>query len=311
MLIAGGSLPQQASPIPMIAAEQPPLPDSTLNFADAENRMNVLVMVDGHGPYVFVVDTGAERTVISHDLAHLLALKPGRKVNVIAITNQAIINTVIIPSLSVSKITARKIEAPTLDQVNLGAPGILGLDALQGHAVSIDFSRNEMSISPSARRQTSTFYGLSYDTTREAHAIVVTARNLFGQLIMTDAYCHGERVSVLIDTGTPLTIANPAFLKIAGKAPKSIGNVVVTSALGRDLVADYVLVDRIEIGGIGFNDVPMAVADAEPFRRLGLDDKPAVLLGMDALRLFQKVEIDFANREIRFRLPASVQLASH
>ena len=47
----------------------------------------------------------------------------------------------------------------------------------------------------------------------------------------------------------------------------------------------------------------MAVADAAPFKRFGLTDQPALLLGMDALRLFDQVQIDFANRQIRFSLP--------
>jgi predicted aspartyl protease len=69
------------------------------------------------------------------------------------------------------------------------------------------------------------------------------------------------------------------------------------------MTADYVAVDRIKIGEVAFNNVPMAVADVAPFKRFGLTDQPALLLGMDALRLFDEVQIDFANREIRFSLP--------
>jgi predicted aspartyl protease len=311
-LLACGSplLAQSRSSILEQIANQPPVLDDPLIFADAGRLMNVLVTVDGQGPYTFLVDTGAQRTVISHDLARLLDLKPGRKVNVIAITNEAMIDTVVVPSLRVNEIVARQIEAPTLDQVNLGAPGILGLDALRGHAVSIDFSRNEMSVSPAARRHTVTFYGLSFDTTRDPRMFVVAAKDSSGQLIMTNARYHGKRVSVLIDTGTPVTIANSAFLRISGKSPKPIGSVIVTSALGRDLPANLVLIDRLEIGDIGLNNIPLAVADAEPFKRLGLADTPALLLGMDALRLFRQVDIDFANQEIRFRVPTSTQVVS-
>jgi hypothetical protein len=57
---------------------------------------------------------------------------------------------------------------------------------------------------------------------------------------------------------------------------------------------------------VTFHDVPVAVADAEPFHRFDLVDQPALLLGMDALRLFRNVEIDFASREIRFSMPVSL-----
>ena len=39
--------------------------------------MTVPVEIGGAGPYRFVVDTGAERTVISRELARELELEPG------------------------------------------------------------------------------------------------------------------------------------------------------------------------------------------------------------------------------------------
>ena len=62
-------------------------------------------------------------------------------------------------------------------------------------------------------------------------------------------------------------------------------------------------VDQLDIGGIGFSNVAVAFSDVPPFARFGLAKTPAMLLGMDALQLFRQVEIDFANREIRFALP--------
>ena len=56
---------------------------------------------------------------------------------------------------------------------------------------------------------------------------------------------------------------------------------------------------RIRIGGAALRHLSVAFADAEPFRQLRLDDRPALLLGMDALRLFERVSVDFANRRVR------------
>ena len=44
---------------------------------DKINRMTVDVSVSDKGPYRFLVDTGAERTVISRQLAQLLQLEAG------------------------------------------------------------------------------------------------------------------------------------------------------------------------------------------------------------------------------------------
>jgi hypothetical protein len=49
--------------------------------------------------------------------------------------------------------------------------------------------------------------------------------------------------------------------------------------------------------------MPVAFADVPPFRVFGLEKKPAIMLGMDVLKLFTRVQIDFANREFRLLLP--------
>jgi len=302
-MAAGSPLPAQTtSPILEKIADQPPVPDDPFNFGDADKRMTVPVTVAGRGPYNFVVDTGAQRTVVSHDLAGLLGLRSGRKVRVTAMTNSAIVNTVIVPSLRLSKAATENIEAPALDQRNLGAPGMIGIDALQDHAVTIDFASGQMTLIPSKKR---------HHQIAAPNEIVVTAKNRFGQLIVTDAHYHGRRIAVVIDTGSPVTIANSAFRRWLSVPPRHIGTVMLLSALGQLLTADYVQIDRLEIGSVEFKNVPLAFADAAPFRRFDLADTPALLLGMDALRLFNNVRIDFANREIRFTLPDMQMLASN
>ena len=44
-------------------------------------------------------------------------------------------------------------------------------------------------------------------------------------------------------------------------------------------------------------------ADSHAFRRLNLDDKPALLLGMNALRSFERVSIDFQRKKLKVLLP--------
>ena len=44
-------------------------------------------------------------------------------------------------------------------------------------------------------------------------------------------------------------------------------------------------------------------ADAETFRAIGRQDKPTLLLGMNALRAFEEVAIDLDARKLRLRVP--------
>lgn len=287
------AMPEQAP----IAAAQDPLPATTDTLGIGEDnpgRMTVPVTIGSAGPYAFTIDTGAERTVISRELAASLGLEKGRTVNVTAMTGSASVDTVIIPSLQVSTVRGSRIEAPTLFAANLGAPGLLGVDTLKNHAVVIDFDSNTMTVRPSTKR-----IGRYKPVPGE---IVVTARSLLGQLVVTDADYRGHQVRVILDTGSVVSMGNLALQRRAQTSgvPQAISLLGVT---GASMSAPYTQIADVRIGQVIFHSLPVAFADAAPFRRLGLDRRPAILLGMDALKQFRRVEIDFANHEVRLALP--------
>ncbi len=293
-----GAAPQQPAPVATNPPAGPGDPD-LLGFNDLASRMTVPVSIGTSGPYQFVIDTGAERTVVSRQLADTLKLAAGRRVRVTTMAGASEVGTFMLPELRVSRVAPDPIEAPSMDAMNLGAPGMLGIDALKGHSVSIDFDKNLMEVRPSTRK------GMSVGP----DDIVIKAKNLYGQLIVTDARYRGRRISVVIDTGSPITIGNLALLRRV-KTEKSLGTIALLAVTGQYLSADYRVIDSLDIAGIGFHSVPIAFADALPFARFGLTDTPALMLGMDSLKLFRKVQIDFANREVRFTLPRSVTAPS-
>ena len=290
---------QNAAPSPSAASAAEPDP-ATLLFGEEETRMTVPVTIAGAGPFPFVVDTGAQRTVISRELAATLGLAPGRTVRVTGMTGSDSIGTVVIPSLKVSLIGSAPIEAPAISAINLGARGLLGIDTLQDHAVGIDFDTKTMTVTPSRKRQTRERAG--------PDEIVIRARSLFGQLVVTDAYCNGIRIRVILDTGTSVSMANGALRR---RVTRKLGSaarsqpVSLTGVTGETVVADYTTIDRVSIGNLTLGDLPVAftAVDAPPFRQFGLSERPAMLLGMDVLQLFRRVDIDFANREVRLALP--------
>ena len=276
----------------------PPLPltdESVLALGDVASRMTVPVTIGKRGPWPFIIDTGAERTVVARELAGVLGLASGGDVRVVTMTGISTVKTTLVPALAVSTIMQGTIRAPALEARDMGALGMLGIDVLQGHKVRIDFDRNRMTLTPSAKRRS-----VARSTSDE---IVVTARSLYGQLIVTDAHWRSTRIAVVIDTGSPVSIGNAALRRAIGKHGTPVGLISVISATGETLNADGYAVDDVSLGGIGFANVPIAFAEVAPFRRFGIETKPALILGMDMLRLFRVVQIDFANREIRFTLP--------
>ena len=269
----------------------PPSPEDRIGFTNSNERMSVPVTIAGAGPFRFIVDTGAQRTVISRELAGTLGLAAGPNVRLTAMTGVSDVGTVVIPMISVSTIGGTRIEAPSLESRNLGAAGMLGIDTLQNTMLSIDFDHQVMTVTPSARRK------------RHIEAapgdILVHAKNLYGQLIVTDARYRGQRVQVILDTGSGITMGNLALQKRVARRNKDVHPIKLIGVTGESMEVNYSHIDCFDVAGATIGNLPVAFADAEPFRHFGLTDRPALLLGMDALRLFRLVRIDFPNREIR------------
>jgi predicted aspartyl protease len=259
--------------------------------------MTVPISIGGNGPYRFIVDTGSERTVLSSELAQRLGLAAGRPVVIHSMTEIRRASTALVPSLRVGRRQVDNIHAPLIAQRTLGADGLLGVDSLVSQRVELDFRTNEMTVSPSRRRESAW----------DAGSIVVRARSRFGRLILVDAAFEGERVWVIVDTGAEISIANEALrrrLERRGRLGPTVPMEVMSVTGGRRTV-DYGVARSVRLGSVEIENLPIGFADAEPFRKLELMDRPAILLGMDALQLFDRVSLDFANREVRLQSPAA------
>lgn len=294
--VAGArDLPQDPDAIPG-AATATELDGTQLTLGERSSRLTVPVAVGSRGPYDFVIDTGAERTVVSRELAGSLQLVAGEPVTLVSMTGTSQVNTVIVPELAIESIGDRHtITAPALFARDLGASGLLGIDTLSKNKVSIDFETGIMTVSKSERR--------SRKVRRDPDEIVVTAKSLFGQLIVTDAYFGNTRIRVVIDTGSQVSMGNSVLRRRVGRGLKDVRPIELTSVTGGKTIADYTQVPRVKIGDVEFQWLPVAFADVAPFKKFGLQNKPALLLGMDALRSFRRVDIDFPNRQVRFLMP--------
>jgi predicted aspartyl protease len=263
---------------------------------DRHDRMTVAVRLGGNGPYRFLVDTGADRTAISRELAARLKLEPAGVASLHSVTGVSRVETARVPSLQLTRKEVKVANAPLLSSTHMGADGILGVDSLRSQRVLFDFKAKTMSIVPSAERA----------VRDEEGTIVVQARERNGRLILSRASADGVTVPVVLDTGSEISVGNEALRRKLSRDRKALarmGTVELTSVTGHKLVGEYMILKRLEIGGIVLTNLAIVFADAHTFRRIGLDDKPAVLLGMNAISAFDKVSIDFANKKLRLLMP--------
>ena len=110
--------------------------------------------VSGPGTFRFLVDTGADRTAISRDLAKRLSLAPGT--TGVASHHRRRVHGRRRPMFPISSSRKRPqnvVDAPLLDSSNMGADGILGVDSLRSQRVQFDFGTRPCR---SSRRQPAT-----------------------------------------------------------------------------------------------------------------------------------------------------------
>jgi len=266
---------------------------------DINDRMTVAVRLGGDGPFRFLVDTGADRTAISSAVAARLGLAAGESASLHSMTGMTSVQTVTVPSLQLSRSNVRIVDAPLLDADKMGADGILGTDSLRSQRVMFDFQQNIMTIVPSAQQ-----------VAREDGTIVVTGRLKNGRLIVTNATADENVITVILDTGAEVCVGNEALrLRLANDGLlKNTGAVQLQSVTGDLINGEYMFVKKLEMGDVTMTNLAVVFADAHTFKQLGLENRPALLLGMNALRAFKKVSIDFANKKLRVVLPESGSL---
>ena len=267
---------------------------------DGTERMTVQVRVNGSEAVPFIVDTGAERTVIANDFARKLALEAGPTLTLATISGRYQVNSFFVDSISTASVNLQGIEAPGLERANLGAYGLLGIDSLEDNRVHLDFEHQTMDVLPSRRTRGK--------TKLENGMIVVQARRKAGRMILSSAKIDGMKVDIILDTGAQSSMGNVALRDKLRRRDRNFDFIPVKlkSVTGTILTGDFTQIREIDVGGLTIRDMPMTFADNYAFTALNLQDRPAILLGMDALKLFDRVLIDFGNRRVGFDLPKGV-----
>lgn len=298
----------------------PPSPpgDDAANLASAADiaqRVTAPVFINGKGPFDFVVDTGANRTVVATDVAESLNLPAAGKAQIHGIAGVEPSQTALIETLTVGRVSSKRLRAPLLPRSRLGAAGLMGVDVLKSRRVLIDFIRNTLTISRAedgeVRVQQNVADGRLHDA-RSAYAaldgvVIVPARYRFGQLIIIDADMGGTPVTAFLDSGSQNTVGNMKLfqqLRLAATGlPPQTSVVELISATGQKASGQFSSVPPLRMGGLSIGNLSAVFADLHIFKLWELDDRPAILVGVDVMRHFDAIELDFANRRVLFRTP--------
>ena len=282
-----------ASPAPQPAAAGEDV--SLLRFqVDPADRMTVPISLAQGSVHHFLIDTGAEQSAISTELARNFGYASAGERRVYSFAGESRVRMVRVPTMKIASNTRGGFDALTFGRNVLGADGLLGIDSLAGQKVRFDFMHRTLAISPAT----------AISQRAERGEVLVRAKVRNGRLVMSNASANRVQIQLVLDTGTSVSMGNAALrdaLQRSGRLGK-LKRINMLAITGEIVPIDYGLMRQVVIDrSVVIQRMPIAFAVRQPFDRLGLDDKPAILLGMDVLRSFGEVSVDFRNRKILFR----------
>jgi len=260
---------------------------------DAAGRAVALIHINGQGPFRFIIDTGANRSVLSQALATRLGLVPSGVDVVHSIDDAQSAMLVHVESLSFGALHLSRGDTPVLDGPMLdGEHGLLGVDGMAGRLLHIDFTKRCVEIYESAAQ-------MSMQGWQSA-----PARMRFGSLLLVPGEIMGVHVNVLIDTGSDISLANQslrdALRVVAARTIEYHNGHAFT--FGRPIVlAQTVWTPSLRLGRTVVDGVKAYIGDFHIFDFWGLQNEPTMLIGMDVLARSREMAIDYERGIVYFR----------
>lgn len=262
---------------------------------DRRGRMVAPVMVNGAGPFRFIVDTGANRSAVSPQVVDALGLTTTGIGDVHSVHGVTSAPFVEVDSVQFGNLALASRDMPMLEgPVLAGEHGLLGVDGLQGRRLRMDFEDRCIEITP------------SQPVRRRAGWTLVRGELRFGHLVVVEGRIRDTPISIFIDTGSDSTLANVALrdrLRSTVRVDRqSTANARAYTA-GTPIVLDNViLIPRLRIGDVEARGITAYVGDFHIFRLWDLIDQPALLIGMDVLSQTRELVIDYEEGAVLFRL---------
>jgi len=260
---------------------------------DRIGRVMTNVMVNGKGPFRFVIDTGASRSTLAPHLAKALKLTAsvGRNVMLNGVTGAAEVTTVAVDSVEIGALRFEKQDLPVIFTSIMGnADGILGVAGFQDQRIDVDFKRDRVSVLTSNGKR--------------PHYSMVTARaerNDNGLMIVDVRVGRRIKVKAVIDTGAERTLGNLALQNEINKHRRSkreVVSAVVHGATPDIADGDVQEIREASVGDMKLTNLEVIFADFHVFKLWHLHEQPAMLVGMDLLGVLDRLVIDYRRNEV-------------
>jgi len=265
-----------------------------------DGRLATEVMIDGQGPFQFIIDTASSRTLILEHVRKRLNLTQSQpeRMTIYGINDVADVMPVKPRELRIAGETISGLTMGVLPDTTPYEPdGILGVDVLSRYFVVLD--RGTMRIKllppgePSAR---------NYGDWAKAELIPRALKKFPIQFWYVKTRFNDRMITSLFDLGTSMTMLNwdaaeRLGVRKARYAPYGPPPAMLQDVLGK--VAPALRADDVEVRLPGriWTRQSVIIADAPVFSYFDLEEQPFAVLGLDLLRN-NSLAIDFAGQRL-------------
>jgi len=260
---------------------------------DRIGRVWVPVYINEKGPYRLVLDSGATRSAVIDRVATELNVPADRSRSVMlrGVTGSAIARAITVDSISVGDLYVGPSTVPIVVDAFGGAEGLLGTDGMRDKRIFIDFRNDFINISKSRNRRAASGF----------NTVPFLKDDL--NLLIVEATVGNLPVRAIIDTGAQASVGNLALRTALRRQVErnSRGEDIVTGATGATQTGIGARISPITLGDLAIHDAHITFGDMHIFDLWKMNDKPAILIGMDILGLLDTLVIDYRRMELHIK----------
>lgn len=271
---------------------------------DQNGALTVAVMVNGRGPYNFIIDTGATLTLAFDNLAAIENFAPTgeEKRRVLGISGSAAFDTYRLGEIAVGQAVMTDhigVVLPDWSEPRKTPHGVLGIDFFRRYAVV--FNNREKTMSLYAHGE------IPKDKIRKWSPVRLRAQTFAaasGALYTTRGFLNRSPVTFIIDLGSAATLVNydAAEAIFSGTISRGGASSVTTGSRLNDIFDNRTTVRTgkfrtISVGGATWRNSVIWLKDASIFTELGVSGQPYGLLGADLLAT-QDFALDFGENRL-------------
>jgi predicted aspartyl protease len=259
---------------------------------DSTGHVVVPALVNGKGPYDFILDTGADESAVYAWFAKSLELPKGESRELSGATGSEQMTVTRLSTLGVGGHVVGNIDADTAPDRSDGAKiaGIVGVDLMAHKLAVIDFACKTFALRP-VENVGANIVG--------KNAKLIKAGSIRGgnqlTLLVT---VNGVVGTAVLDTGSRSTQINSTFAAAVGISPNSdaFKDVATRGATKTSISARVGPIGTVHFAGITRPNAVARVVDLPYLKEAGLEGVPAMNLGLDLLR-GTRLTVDYSARQ--------------